>query len=70
MNIDLIEQTTDIQSSFGMSGHFLSLAACAKAAHFAVPAADLTQGEVALKPATFTRHGWVRGTSAWRPPSV
>jgi hypothetical protein len=70
MNINLIQQTTDIQSSIGMSGYRHAFAPCTNAAHFAVRTVDLSQGEVALKPATGTRKGWVRGTYAWRPPRV
>jgi hypothetical protein len=70
VNITLIQQTTDIQSSFAMSGYRHAFRPCTNAAHFAVRTVDLTQGEVALKPATGTRKGWVRGTTAWRPPTV
>jgi hypothetical protein len=70
MNITLIQQTTDIQSSIGMSGYHHAFGTCANAARFAVRTVDLSQGEVALVPATATRKGWVRGTYAWRPPSV
>ena len=70
MNINLIQQTTDIQSSIGMSGYRPAFAPCSSAAHFAVRNVDLAQGEVALTPATATRNGWVRGTYAWRPPTV
>jgi len=70
MSITLIQQTTDIQSSIGMSGYRHAFAPCTNAAYFGVRTVDLSQGEVALKPATATRKGWVRGTYAWRPPSV
>jgi hypothetical protein len=70
MSINLIQQTTDIQSSIGMSGYRHAFGPCTSAAHFVVRTVDLAQGEVALKPATATRKGWVRGTSAWRPPTV
>ena len=70
MSITLVQQTTDIQSSIGMSGHRHAFGTCANAARFAVRTIDLSQGEVALKPAIATRKGWVRGTYAWRPPSV
>jgi hypothetical protein len=70
MSINLIQQTTDLQSSIGMSGYRHAFRPCSNAAHFAVRTFDLSQGEVALKPATATRKGWVRGTYAWRPPSV
>lgn len=70
MNINRIQQATDTQSSIGMSGYHHSFVTCAIAPRFGVRTADLTQGEVALKPATGTRKGWVRGTYAWRPPSV
>jgi hypothetical protein len=70
MNITLIQRTTDIQSSIGMSGYRHAFDPCMSVAPFAVRTVDLAQGEVALKPATATRKGWVRGTYAWRPPSV
>jgi hypothetical protein len=69
VNINLIQQTTDIQSSIGMSGYRHAFGPCTSTARFVVRTVDLAQGEVALKPAT-TRKGWVRGTSAWRPPTV
>jgi len=69
MNISLIQQTTDIQSSIGMSGYHHTFVPCVDAARFAVRTVDLAQGEVALEPAT-TRKGWVRGTYAWSPPTV
>jgi len=57
----MIKQTTDIQSSFGMSGYRHAFLPCSNAAaHFAVRTIDLSQGEVALKPATDTRKGWAR----------
>ena len=65
-----IRKTADIQSSIGMSGYRRAFGTCSNAAHLAVRTIDLFQGEVALKPATATRKGWVRGTYAWRPPSV
>ena len=71
MNINLIPQTAGTQSSIGMSGHRYAFAPCTPAAAaFAVRTFDLAQGEVALKPATDTRQGWVRETYAWSPPTV
>ncbi|GAB7004139.1 hypothetical protein JCM18899A_16110 [Nocardioides sp. AN3] len=70
MNINAIQQAADIQSSFAMSGYRHAFATCTTGAPFAVRTVDLAQGEVALKPATATRKGWVRGTYAWSPPSV
>jgi hypothetical protein len=70
MSTTLIQQTTDIQSSIGMSGYRPASFPCTNAARFAVRTVDLAQGQVALKPATGTRKGWVRGTFAWRPPRV
>jgi hypothetical protein len=70
MNTMLIQQTTDIQSSIGMSGYHHTFGTCVNSARFAARTIDLSQGEVALEPATAARKGWVRGTYAWRPPSV
>ena len=70
MNINLIQETTELQSSIGMSGYHHAFTSRTDAAPFAARCIDLTQGEVALKPATATRKGWVRGTSAWSPPRV
>jgi hypothetical protein len=70
VNINLIQQTTDLQSSFGMSGYHHTFAPCTDAARFAVRTIDLAQGEVGRTPATATLKGWVRGTSAWSPPIV
>jgi hypothetical protein len=70
MNMNLIPQTTAIQSSIGMSGYRHAFASCTNVAPFAVRTVDLALGQVALEPATATRQGWVRGTYAWSPPSV
>jgi hypothetical protein len=69
MNTILIPQTAGIQSSAGMSGYGHAFVPCATTS-FAVRTTDLARGEVALMPATLTRKGWVRGTSAWSPPTV
>jgi hypothetical protein len=71
MSINLIQRTTGTQSSVGMPAYRHAFLPCSNvAARFAVRTIDLSQGEVALKPATDTRKGWVRGTYAWRPPTV
>lgn len=70
MSINLIKMTTDLQSSFGMSGYRHAFAPCTSGAHFAVRTIDLVQGQVALEPATAARKSWVRGTYAWSPPTV
>lgn len=70
MSITLIQQTTHMQSSIGMSGYRHTFGTCANTARIAVRTIDLSQGEVALVPAAAARKGWVRGTYAWRPPSV